>query len=94
MPEKGTSVTDCIGFIDCTTIFMNRPGGGAADNHSCYSGNKRGHGLNYMYITTDDGIFLYMYGPQESRRHEITLYRRSGIDEDLQQSLLIAGKQY
>lgn len=92
--EQGAPLPNCIGFLDCTKIFMNRPGGVAANQRACYSGHKRAHCLNYLTITTPDGIVLYMYGPEEGRRHDITLYRKSGLDEAMLQSLLVDDTQY
>jgi nuclease HARBI1 len=41
-----------------------------------------------------DGFILHVFGPVEGRRHDMTLYRESGIDSVLQPSMNIDGAQY
>lgn len=92
--EHGAPLPSCIGFLDCTEVFMNRPGGASVNQRACYSGHKRTKCLNYLTITTPDGLVIYMYGPEEGRRHDVTLYRKSGLDNFMQQFLLIHGTKY
>ena len=73
---------------------MSRPGGRNAIQRSCYSGRKRFHCLIHQTVTTPDGLLFHMYGPEVGRRHDMTLYRQSGIDEQLEQHLYINNKQY
>lgn len=37
---------------------------------------------------------MYLYGPEVRRRHDITLYRDSGLDETLEQHAVIEGDQF
>lgn len=37
---------------------------------------------------------FYLHGPNVGRRHDITLYRQSGLDEFLSQHLSIDGEHY
>lgn len=92
--EEGAPLNNCVGFIDCTRIAMCRPGGRSVLQRSTYSGHKRIHCLIYQTITTPDGLMFYMYGPEVGRRHDMTLYRQSGIGDELAAVLLIDGKQY
>lgn len=92
--EKGAPLTNCVGFIDCTKIQMSRPGGRSSLQRSSYSGHKRFHCLIYQNVTTPDGLMFYMYGPEVGRRHDMTLYRESGLGEVLEAVLVINGKQY
>jgi DDE superfamily endonuclease len=41
-----------------------------------------------------DGLILHLFGPIEGRRHDMTLYRESNIDDALQTSMEISGTQY
>ena len=89
--EKGSPLDRCVGFIDGTAIRISRPTRG---QQSCYSGHKRCHALKHQSIVGPDGLFLHFWGPLEGRRHDMTLYRRSGMDQLLEQFLLIHGQQH
>jgi hypothetical protein len=82
---------NCVGFIDCTKISISRPGGESANQRALYSGHKRYHCFSYQTITTPDGLVFHMYGPEEGRRHDTTLYRKSNMDHHLSQSLTTTG---
>jgi hypothetical protein len=43
---------------------------------------------------TPDGWILHLFGPIEGRWHNLTLYRESHIDDELQSSTEISGTQY
>lgn len=91
---KGAPLDRCVGFIDCTKIRMERPGGINGLQRSCYSGHKRMCCLSYQTITTPDGLIFSLYGPEVGRRHDITLLRGSGINEALEACLIIEEEQY
>ena len=91
---KGAPLPHCIGSIDCTKIQMTRPDGSAVLQLSVYSGHKRFHCLIYQTVTTPDGLLFYMYGPEMGRRHDMMLYRESGMDGILQSTFHIGGGQY
>lgn len=80
---QGAPLPHCIGFISGTKIFMSRPVGRTAKKLEWYSGKKRPHFLNYITITTTDGLLFCMYGPEEGRRHDLTLYLKSELDNFL-----------
>lgn len=92
--EKGAPLDNCAGFIDCTKIQMSRPGGRGSLQRACYSGHKRFHCLIYQTVTTPDGLMFHLYGPEVGRRHDMTLYRQSGMDQQLQSTMVIGGRQY
>lgn len=92
--DNGAPLTNCIGFMYGTKIFMARPGGSNVNRKSCYSGYKRSHCLVYLTVTTPDGLVLNLYGPEVGRRHDMTLYRQSGLDGALREHLLVNGVQY
>jgi len=91
--NEGAPLDNCIGFIDCTKIQICRPGGPSVNQRSVYSGHKRFHCSIYQTITTPDGLVFHVYGPEEGRRHDLTLYRKSNMDQLLQNHLLI-DRQY
>lgn len=78
--RKGAPLDNCIGFIDCTKVQISRPGGNSSLQRDCYSGHKRFHCLLNQSVTTPDGLMFHLYGPEIGRRHDMTLYRQSGID--------------
>lgn len=92
--DYGAPLDKCVGFIDCTKIKMQRPGGSSQNQRCVYSGHKRFHCLIYQTMTTPDGLVFALYGPEEGRRHDLTLLRKSGWNERLQEALLIDGEYY
>lgn len=92
--ENGAALDNCVGFIDCTKIQMQRPGGPGLMQRSVYSGHKRMHCLIYQTVCTPDGLIFHMYGPEAGRRHDLTLYRQSHLDDTLHNTLMIEDTQY
>lgn len=92
--DSGAPLPNCVGFIDGTKIFMARPGGRNINQKACYSGHKRAHCLVYITVSTPDGLIAYLHGPEVGRRHDMTLYRQSGLDDSLSETLLIGGDQF
>lgn len=45
-------------------------------------------------VVTPDGLFVHLLGPLEGRRHGMTLYYRSGLDELLPEALVVDGTQH
>ena len=91
---KVAPLDNCLGFIDCTKIQMRRPGGSSMNQRSCYAGHERFHCLLYQTITTPDGLMFDLYGPEVGRRHDMTLLRESGLDQQIQDNMIIYCKQY
>ena len=54
---------------------------------ACYSGHKRMSCLIYQTVTTPDGLIFSFYGPEVGRRHDLTLLRNSGLNNDLESCL-------
>lgn len=81
-------------ILDCTKVFISRPGGPACNQNNCYSGFKRAHCSVYLTITTSDGLIMFMYGPKEGRRHDMSICRKRNFDEAMQRSLMIEGEQF
>ena len=81
-----------VGFIDGTGIRVARPGGGL--QRCMYSGHKRDHVMKFQSVVTPDGLLFHLYGPVEDRRHEMTMYNESGMDNILSKNLVIDGVQY
>ena len=91
--DKCGGLQNCIGFIDGTNLYIARP-----SLYLCqlvfYNGHKRRHAVKFQAITAADGSVLHAGGPIEGRRHDWTLYIRSGVDELLSQILNYNGVQY
>ena len=92
--NAGAPLDSCVDFIDCTKIKMARPGGQNRNQRSCYSGHKLFHCLVYQTITTTDGLIFSFYGPEEGRRHNMTLLHNSRISDRLAECLLVDGRQF
>lgn len=92
--EKEAPQDSCVRLIYCNKIGMSRPGREGSMQRSKYSGNNRMHYLVYQTITTLDGLIFSFYGPEESRRHDLILLRRSGITSILEECLLINERQF
>jgi hypothetical protein len=91
--SKEPAMSGCVGFIDGTVIAVSRP----TDNSLqavVYNGHKRRHGLKFQALVTPDGLILHAAGPLEGRRHDWTMFRLSGLDEQLENLLFIEGTQY
>jgi len=83
----GAYLDRCLGFIDGTALFIARPRGGY--QRACYSGHKRKHAVKFQIFVTPDGLFFHLFGPWEWRRHEMTLYHESGLDDIIPEALVI-----
>jgi hypothetical protein len=90
--ERGAVLPHVVGFIDGTSLEIARPKGNA--QRATYSGHKRRNCIKFQAISAPDGCILHLFGPMEGRRHDMTLYRESSIDQALQASLLVDGVQY
>jgi nuclease HARBI1 len=58
-----------------------------------YNGHKRCRGLKFQSVSTPDGLIFHLFGPEEGRRHDSTLYRKSNMNALLSQSLLVNNRQ-
>jgi len=90
--EAGAFLDKCVVFVDGTALFVSRPGGGL--QRICYSGNKRRHAVKFLNVWTPDGQFFYLFGPWEGRRHDMTMYHQSGLDDVLPDVLVVDGEQH
>ena len=91
--DKSEGLENCIGFIDGTVIGIARPSG-FDSQLVAYNGHKRKHALKFQAVNSPDGMIPHTYGPMEGRRHDWTLYVRSGLDEQLPVLLNVEGKRY
>jgi DDE superfamily endonuclease len=90
--DKGSPLDSIVGFIGGTAIEIARPSG--ARQKATYSGHKRRNCLTFQAVSAPDGLILHLFGPMEGCRHDMFMYNTSGIDQVLQNSLLISGRQY
>jgi nuclease HARBI1 len=90
---KSDGLGNCIEFIDGPVLGISRPG--EADTKLvAYNGHKRKHALKFQAILTPEGLIFHIAGPIEGRRHDWTLYCRSGIELQLEEKITINGIQY
>ena len=61
---------------------------------SFYSGHERCHAFKYQSVAGPDGLLLHFLSPLEGRRHDMAPRRRSGMDQLLEQFLLIHGQRH
>jgi DDE superfamily endonuclease len=87
--EKGAMLPNVVGFIDGTAIDITRPRG--FGQRATYSGHKRRNCLKFQAISAPDGMILHLFGPDEGRRHDMSLYRESLMDDNIQNSMVIQG---
>jgi len=90
--DAGAPLESCVGFIDGTNIFIARPTGRA--QRATYSGHKRRNCVKLQALSLPDGLIFHLFGPEEGRRHDMTLFRHSGIEADLARSLVVGGRQF
>jgi nuclease HARBI1 len=91
--EKYKNATQhCAGFSDGTLIEIARPR--SMLQRATYSGHKIRPGLKWQVITTPDGMLFHIFGPYEGRRHDMHLYTESGLDDILNENILIDGVQH
>lgn len=92
--DSGPAVPCCVGFMDCMQIFMKRPGGQNIVHQVSYTVDRRPHYLNYVTIVTLDGLVFFSSSLQDIKRHDMTLYRLSGLENMLSLSLHINRQQF
>lgn len=92
--HEHSPLESCVGYIDCTKQKVSRPGGHNKNQRALYTGHKRTWCLKWQTVSTPDGLIIHLWGPDDGRRHDSTLYRKSGIDEILEFGLLINGVRY
>jgi len=89
---KDAPLQTSLGFIDGTLVRIARTGRGL--QRVFYSGHKRCHAIKLQSICTPDGLLFHLFGPVEGRRHDMLLYHESGIDAQLEATLLIDETQF
>lgn len=90
--NAGAPLSRCVAFIDGTNIYIAKPRGRA--QRATYNGHKRRNCLKFQALSLPDGLIFHLFGPEEGRRHYMTLFRHSNIEENLSTSLVIADNQY
>jgi hypothetical protein len=65
------------GVVDGTLQPIARP---ENVQEAVYNGHKRQHALKWQYVSTPDGL-IFLYGPEDGAKHDITVWKASGIAE-------------
>lgn len=89
-----SALQNCVGYLDCTKVKVSRPGGSNANQRALYSGHKRTWCLKFQTVSTPDGLIFHLYGPEDGRRHDTTLYAKSNLDLLLQNGLSVGATQF
>lgn len=89
--EDQEPLLDHVGFVDVRKTSMPSQEDEASNKERCYPGYKNVHCLSYLTMTIPDGLILYLYGPEVGRRHNMTVYRESWLDEVLHEKVTING---
>lgn len=92
--KEGSTLKNCLGFIHCIKIAMERPSGPSVLQRNEYFGHKRIQCLVYQTIKSPYGIIFHIYGPKVGRWQEITLYSNFGMDQLLDANQLIEETRY
>ena len=91
--EKCSALQKCVGFIEGTVIGIARPKGYELQRVT-YNGHKRKHALKFQALNSPDGLVLHVYGHFEGRRHDWTMYTRSGLNDHISEVLYVDGERY
>ena len=75
------------------SLGISRPGD-SGFQRVAYSGHKRKYALKNQAVAAPDGLILHVSGPIQGRRHDWTIYARSGLEAQLGSNLFVDGKQY
>lgn len=92
--HENAPLPNCVGFMDCTKQKVARPGGHNSNQRALYTGHKRTWCLKWQSVSTPDGLIFHLWGPEDGRRHNSTLYNKSGIDSILEDGLLLSMIRY
>lgn len=92
--RKLHALGNCMSFIDGTAIGIDRPEGDQLLQRVAYNSHKRKHAIKFRDITSPCGLVLHLAGPIERRRHDWTLFVRSGIDRWMGTALNVHGIRY
>lgn len=92
-PVNTALIQPRFGHIDSTVLRVARPDDNDAEE-VVYNGQKRVHGLKFQDVCAPDGLFIHCYGLLEGRRHDWILYKRFGLDADLNDVLQFKGREF
>lgn len=79
--------------MDGTVIRIARPTH-IGMQRAVYNGHKRCHALKFQIVSLPDGLTIHVGGTHTGLRRDITVWRRSELDEQLQNILSFDGKQF
>lgn len=80
--------------MDCTKQNVSRPGGNNRNQRALYTGHRRTWCPKWQKVSTPDGLIFHLWGPEDGRLHDSTLYRKSGIDTILEHGMWVIGVRY
>ncbi len=79
---------DCVlpglfGLVDGTLHPIARPGGHQNLQVEVYNGWKRTHAIKFQSVVAPNGMIIHLSDPWPANRHDITMYRQSGVGQDV-----------
>ena len=74
--QKGSSLTNCFGFIDCTVHPICRPG---EKQQVVYNDHKQIHALKFQAVAIPNGLKANLYSSVEGRCHDAGKLKDSGL---------------
>ncbi|KAF0715740.1 hypothetical protein AaE_011261 [Aphanomyces astaci] len=77
--NRGGEIDNVWGLIDGTVRGCCRPSGGT-EQRTMYNGHKRKHVIKFQTVVTPDGLISHVFGPGEGRRQDLTLLRKSCLE--------------
>lgn len=75
-------------------IFIARLGGNNWKQGAVSSGHERMHRSVYQTVPNPDGLIIHLFRPVEDMHLAASLYRKSGLDENLSKNCLVDHELY
>ncbi|ETO62230.1 hypothetical protein F444_19839 [Phytophthora nicotianae P1976] len=94
--EAGSPYTNIWSFIDGTVRGICRPQprkngtGKMLTQQSVYNGHKRKHGLKFQTLVAPDGLIIHLFGPFPGRNHDIKMFAKSGLADQVRSDFRFA----
>lgn len=80
--NKFDNFEDAIGALDATLIRVTKPVS-RADANKYLSGKHRAYGIRLRVLVAPDGYCIHYGGIKKGRRHDIVLYQKSKLANDM-----------
>ena len=58
-------------------------------DRATYNGHKKRNCMKFQGVSLPDGLIVNLYGPVEGRRHDMVLFRESGLENILEDNMVV-----